>query len=149
MSQPIVTPSRPRSIDSAAQIQTHSTIVYIYSSLHASPHPRTPILSPTAEMPFHQYSRLFTSGLLSEPSPPPTVDATPPQRRRRSLFLNPTGSESTKPADLRPCSFLELADSLTSPTSPTDPSSPWRPLGHRPVSYVLHLSCSTSSFIIS
>ncbi|KAF9643829.1 hypothetical protein BDM02DRAFT_3122877 [Thelephora ganbajun] len=76
--------------------------------------------SSNAEMPFHQYSRLFTSGLLSEPS----SSSGTPVSRGYDHFLEPVYIESPKPADSRTWSFLELADSLTSPDS-------WQPLGRR------------------
>ena len=84
-------------------------------------------------MQYHQYSRLFTSGLFSDPSPPPI----PRPRRGRAFLLNPTDSEPLEPAESRTYSFLELVDSLTSPVSPADASLPWHPLGHYTLSYVL------------
>ena len=64
-------------------------------------------------MPFHQYSRLFTSGLLSEPSHP-FKQSIPPQRARHSRSVQQTDTEPPKPVESRICSFLELADPLTS-----------------------------------
>ena len=98
-------------------------------------------------MQFHQYSRLFTSGLLSESELPSSVYR-PPQPRRRTLSPKPTDPESPKQTDHRPCSFLELADSLTSAVSSVDPSSSWWSLGHHVVSYVLRLFRSPSPPII-
>lgn len=87
-------------------------------------------------MPFHQYSRLFTSGLLSEPSYPlkPSI---PPHRARRSPSAQPTDTEPPKPVDSRTYSFLELADPLTSPVNGNDLPYPCCPPERRNASYVL------------
>ena len=89
------------------------------------------------QMQYHQYSKLFTSGLLSDPSPPPPRVSGPRLRRGRALFLNQTNPESSEPTDSRTYSFLKLADPLASPVSLTDPSFAWRSLGHHTIPYVL------------
>lgn len=104
----------------------------------------TPTVVPIVEMQYHQYSKLFTSGLLSDPSPAPRVPGTR-LRRGRTLFLNQTDPESPELTDSRPYSFLELADSLASPVSTADPSFPWRSLGHHTISYVFSLVSSKFS----
>ena len=98
-------------------------------------------------MPFHQYSRLFTSGLLSEPSHP-LKQSIPPQRAKHSPFVQPADAEPPKPVDSRICSFLELADPLTSPVNGND--LPYACCSHdRPnASYVLHPRGSILSPII-
>lgn len=70
---------------------------------------------------------------MSDPSPPPRPPL-PRPRPGRTLFLNPIDPESQEPADSRTCSFLELADSLTSPVSPSDAPFAWRSLAPHTIS---------------
>ena len=120
------------------------------SHLYINFTPHVPLLAQppppltTVEMQYHQYSKLFTSGLLSDPSPAPSVPR-PRPRRGRTLFLNSTAPGSPEPVDARTYSFLELADTLTSPVSPADPPIAWHSLGHSSISYVPRLFHPTSS----